>query len=420
MNTTKKIWSASWRIAVGALLLVWVFHSIFVKEAREQTKRVTELQQKQTNKTITPAELRELSQSPVQLNYSQWEPLPRTEKWRLGWTHGPPALWKTLRSVHPGALALSFLLMGLTLVIGILRWRMVLNVHGLGLPFSRAGEISLVAHFFNTFLLGTAGGDVMKAYYAARETHHKKTEAVVTVFVDRIVGLWSMLLFAALMILPNIRLFERTGLRQALARLFTAPAEASRELARIIWNEPYVFAAALLLALTLAGSVFMFLAFRGGVSKKWTGARAWLRRLPKGEHLERSLDSCREFGKQRGFLTRTVLLSMVLNFICVLQFWVLARGLGMNVSLLALCLIVPTVICVAALPITPSGLGLRENAVVQLLAAPSIGADATDALSLSLLAWAGSAFWGALGGILYSMFKHKHHLAKEELAAEET
>ena len=36
----------------------------------------------------------------------------------------------------------------------------------------------------------------MKAYYAARETHHKKTEAVLTVFVDRVIGLWSMLLFA--------------------------------------------------------------------------------------------------------------------------------------------------------------------------------------------------------------------------------
>jgi uncharacterized membrane protein YbhN (UPF0104 family) len=258
----------------------------------------------------------------------------------------------------------------------------------------------------------------MKAYYAARETHHKKTEAVVTVFVDRIVGLWSMLLFATVMIVPNFHLFERTGLRQALGDLFTAPTDGVRELARIIWNEPYVFAAALLLALTLTGSVFMFLAFRGGVSKKWSGARAWLRRLPKGEHIERSLDSCREFGRQRGFLTRTVLLSMVLNFVCVLQFWVLARGLDMKVPLLALCLIVPTVICVAALPITPSGLGLRENAVVQLLAAPSIGADATDALSLSLLAWAGSVFWGVIGGILYSMFKEKHHLAEKELASD--
>ena len=400
MTTAKKIWNTSWRTALGAALLTWIIHSIFVKEAREMARNG------------------QLVDRGAKVVWTPTEAPPRREQWRLGWTYGPPALWQTLRSVRPGALALSFVFMGGTLVIGIARWRMVLSVHGLHLPVARAGEISLVAHFFNTFLLGTAGGDVMKAYYAARETHHKKTEAVVAVFVDRIVGLWSMLLFAAIMILPNLRLFERTGLRRALARLFTAPSDGARELASIIWNEPYVFAAALLLALTLAGSAFMFLAFRGGVSKRWSGARTWLRRLPKGEHIERALDSCREFGRQRGFLTRTVLFSMVLNFVCVLQFWVLARGLGMNVPLLALCLIVPTVICVAALPITPSGLGLRENAMVQLLAAPSIGADATDALSLSLLAWAGSAFWGLVGGILYSMFKHKHHLAEKELEAE--
>jgi glycosyltransferase 2 family protein len=400
VSAARKIWSATWRILFGVGLLLWIVHSIFVNEARQR------------------ADQGQLIDRGVPVIWNKSEQPPRLEQWRLGWTHGPPALWQTLRSVNPGALGLSFVLMGATLVIGIIRWRMVLNVHGLRLPFSRATEISVVAHFFNTFLLGTAGGDVAKAYYAARETHHKKTEAVVTVFVDRIVGLWSMLVFATVMIVPNLQLFERTGLRRAMQGLFTAPREGVRELWNILWNEPYIFAAALLLVMTMVGSAFMLLAFRGGVSKKWAGARSWLRRLPKADQLERSLDSCREFGKQRGFLTRAFLLSMALNFVCVLQFWVIARGLHMNVSLLSLCLIVPTVICVSALPLTPSGLGLRENAIVQLLAAPTIGADPTDALSLSLLAWAGSAFWGGIGGIVYSMFKQKHHLAEKELENE--
>lgn len=380
------------------MLLLWIVHSIFVNEARQRAGQ-GQLVDRGTNVVWNAA------QQP-----------PRMEQWRLGWTHGPPALWKTLHSVNVGALTLSIALMGATLIIGITRWRMVLNVHGLRLPFARAAEISLAAHFFNTFLLGTAGGDVMKAYYAARETHHKKTEAVVTVFVDRVIGLWSMLVFATMMIIPNYHLFERTGLRRELKRLFSSPTDALRGLSGIVWNEPYVFAAAILLVMTTVGSGFMFLAFRGGVSRKWSGARLWLRRLPKGEQIERSLDSCREVGKQRGFLMRVVFLSMVLNFLCVLQFLVLARGLQMNVSLLSLCLIVPTVICVAALPITPSGLGLRENVIVQLLAASTIGADPTDALSLSLLAWAGSAFWGTIGGIVYALFKQKHHLAQAELA----
>ena len=104
------------------------------------------------------------------------------------------------------ALLLSLVFMGLTLVLGVCRWRMVLRVQGLDLSPGRATEISFVAHFFNSFMLGSTGGDLLKAYYAARETHHKKAEAVVTVIVDRLLGLFAMLLFACLMMLPNLSL----------------------------------------------------------------------------------------------------------------------------------------------------------------------------------------------------------------------
>ena len=60
--------------------------------------------------------------------------------------------------------------MGTTILLGVLRWRLVLRVQGLDLPWRRGAEISFVAHFFNSFLLGSTGGDMMKAYYAARET----------------------------------------------------------------------------------------------------------------------------------------------------------------------------------------------------------------------------------------------------------
>lgn len=400
MNAAKKIWSTIWRVAVGALLLLWIFHSIFVNEARELGKRG------------------DLVHQGTKIVWNDEQQPPRLEQWRLGWTYGPPALWQTLRSVRLGALALSFVLMGCTLLVGVIRWRMVLRVQGLALPFNRTTEISLVAHFFNSFLLGTVGGDVMKAYCAARETHHKKTEAVVTVFVDRVIGLWAMLVFAAVMLVPNVKLFERLGLRHAFLRVFSEPVAGFNDLFRIITNEPIVYATAMLLGMTFLATAFVILAFRGGVSKRWSGAREWLRKLPKGDALERSLESCRLFGQERGFFTRALALSMLLNFLCVLQFWVLARGLGMPVPLLALCFVVPTVICIAAVPIAPSGLGVREYLFVQLLAAAIPDVDRTSALSLSLLAFAGSLFWSLVGGVVYALFKHSHHLSEAELKRE--
>lgn len=358
----KRLWRVGWRVALCGLLLAWIFHSIFVDEARRGT----------------PA--------------AEWENLSRPAQWQRGWRDGPPRLWSMLGQVQPGLFTASVGIMGMTIALGVMRWRMVLRVQGLSLSFGRAYEITLVAHFFNSFLLGATGGDLMKAYYAARETHHKKTEAVVTVFVDRLVGLWAMLLFAGVMMLLNL---DRL---QAMDR---------------------VSQVAVVLVLGLLGTctVLVVLAFWGGLSRGWAGARDWLRRLPKGEWLERSLDSCRRFGREPGFLLKTVAVSTLLNAAVVLQWLIVGRGLGLTLPAVVLLMIVPAVICIAALPVTPSGLGVRENLFVHMLTTAVAGVLPTPALSLSLLAFVGSLIWSLIGGVVYLLFRDRHHLAEAELAA---
>jgi hypothetical protein len=326
-----------------------------------------------------------------------WDQLARLEQWRMAWSNGPRELWHTLCLIQPLALAASLLCVLLTILLGVARWRLVLRVQGLELPWGRAAGIAFVAQFFNAFLLGSTGGDVIKALYAARETHHKKAEAVVTVFVDRLLGLWAMLLFATVMMIPNAALLSR---RQELG----APA--------------------LMIVLMLGGaSVVLSVAFWSGLSRRFPRARHWLRKMPKGELLERSLDACRHFGKSRGFLLKTLALSLLVNVACVLQMMVLSAGLGVSISSSAWLVIVPMIFCISALPITPSGLGVRENLFVLMLAVPEIHVPKTTALSLSLLAYAGSLFWSLAGGVVYLSLKKKQHLEEvthaENVAAEE-
>jgi uncharacterized protein (TIRG00374 family) len=357
----KRAWKIGWKILVCLVLLGWICHAIFLNEAKGAARQ----------------------------RGVDWQSLPRSEQWQRAWTHGPHELWAQVTLIHKGALTLSIGLMAMTIVLGVIRWRMVLRVHGLDLDWTRAAEISFVAHFFNSFLLGSTGGDLLKAYYAARETHHKKAEAVMTVFADRLIGLWAMLLFAGLMMLPNFQLLEWHGRLRAVAIV--------------------------VLAMLAACSLVAFLAFRGGVSKRWSGARDWLRRLPQGERIDRLLESCREFGRQPLFLTRTLGISMALNAFCVLQVLVLCWGFRLNVPPLALFLIVPIIICISAIPVTPAGLGVRENLFVFLLAGPTLQVPPTLALAVSLLAYAGSLFWSIVGGAVYITFREKHHLTEEEL-----
>jgi uncharacterized protein (TIRG00374 family) len=369
MKRLAAVWRVGWRVALCLVLLAWIFQSIFLS----------------------------VGKAFAQGQGMNWDQLGRLEQWRLAWTAGPRELWHTIAQVHPLALALSLIFVLATILLNVARWRLVLAVQGLELSWGRTTGITFVAQFFNAFLLGSTGGDVIKALYAARETHHKKTEAVVTVFVDRLLGLWAMLLFAALMMVPNLGLLTK---RHELG----APALA--------------------ILLMLGGAtVVLAIAFWGGVSKRFPRARQWLRKFPKGGHLERSLDSCRYFGRSKVFLTKAIGLSLLVNVACVLQMIALSNGAGATVSPIVWLVVVPMIFCISALPITPSGLGVRENLFVLMLAVPEIGLPKTTALTLSLLAYAGSLFWSAVGGIVYLGLRKKQHLEEvteaEPIAAEE-
>ncbi len=352
----KRLLNIAIKLGICLLLTAWIFQAIFWDEG----KRAWQQNNRQPS----------------------WENLTRSQRLEISWKYGPPELWKNLTSIAPSSMYFSIILVGGTILIGMLRWRVVLKMQGFDLPFIRIAEISLVSQFFNAFLLGSTGGDLIKAYYVARETHHRKTDAVVTVFADRLIGLFSMLLFAVIMMIPN---------------------------KHWIFNQPSTAATAYIVILMFGGcAVVAMLAFRAGVSRHFPKARELLKRLPMGELLEKCVDSCRGIGKHTKSLFYALALSMLLNIFCVLQFITIARGLGISTPSTAMFNIVPMIVSIAALPITPSGLG--ENLFVIMLSAPGFDIEPSRALSLSLLALAGSLFWSLIGGVVYLTFREKHHL----------
>jgi uncharacterized protein (TIRG00374 family) len=176
---------------------------------------------------------------------------------------------------------------------------------------------------------------------------------------------------------------------------------------------PSLFILAMLVGLSGA----LGLAFWGGVSKGFPKAREYLRRLPKGALLERALESCRQFGKQKSFLLKTIAISLLLNVIFVAQIIVLGQGLGLNIPPLALCVIVPVILCISAVPLTPNGLGVRENLFVLMLAVVNV--PKTAALSVSLIASAQGLFWSLVGGLIYMGLRQKEHLSEVTQAGED-
>ncbi len=352
----RRAWSLSWRIGVAVLLLAWAFHAIFHDQVR----------------TL-------LGTQGIDL-----DALPRDERWTVVWQLGPRHLWSTILRVDPRWLGVSIGFWGLTIVLGAWRWWLVLRSQGLDPGPRRTLEISFVAHFFNSFLLGSTGGDLLKAYYAARVTHHRKTEAVTSVLIDRVLGLFVMLAFAGALLLPNLR--------------FVASHPRAIGLAVV------------LLAMLGAAGVLLLLSLRGGVSSMFPRARLWLRRLPKADSLERGLEACRSLGRARGLLLKTVLLSIALTVVCVLQMLTLLWGYGASVPLTPLFFVVPAVICISALPVTPNGLGVRDNLYLYLLSLPEVGVEPGTAIAASLVAYAASLVWSVVGGVIYVVMRRQPDL----------
>ncbi|MFO0823692.1 MAG: lysylphosphatidylglycerol synthase transmembrane domain-containing protein [Gemmataceae bacterium] len=85
----------------------------------------------------------------------------------------------------------------LCVCIQFVRWFVL--VRGLDLPFTlgNAFRLGLVGAFYNAFLPGSVGGDLVKAFYIAKDTPGRRASAVATVIADRLVGLFGLIWFSA-------------------------------------------------------------------------------------------------------------------------------------------------------------------------------------------------------------------------------
>jgi uncharacterized membrane protein YbhN (UPF0104 family) len=89
----------------------------------------------------------------------------------------------------PLALAVGVFLAGL--LITFIRWYLLVRAQGLPFTLPSAIRLGLVGSYFNSFLPGSIGGDIIKAACIARE-QSRRTVAVATVMIDRAMGLCGL------------------------------------------------------------------------------------------------------------------------------------------------------------------------------------------------------------------------------------
>jgi uncharacterized protein (TIRG00374 family) len=90
-----------------------------------------------------------------------------------------------------------YLLVELTAAV---RWWILLKVQQIHLSASRVAGLFLIGMFYNQFLPGGTGGDIMKSYLLLKETPGKATGALLAVVFDRMVGLVALISITGVLI----------------------------------------------------------------------------------------------------------------------------------------------------------------------------------------------------------------------------
>ena len=82
-----------------------------------------------------------------------------------------------------------------------MRWFLLVRIQGISISFKKIVELTMIGNFFNTFMPGAVGGDIIKGWYVAGHEPQRKTIAVFTVLFDRVIGLAVIVFYSAAILL---------------------------------------------------------------------------------------------------------------------------------------------------------------------------------------------------------------------------
>lgn len=289
-----------------------------------------------------------------------------------------PEQVENLRMIFSGGtrwhlVGLAFLVALSALTITIVRWYLLVITIGLPFTLMAALRLGFLGYLLNFVGVGGVGGDLFKAIILARQQKERRAEAFATVVVDRLVGLYSLLVVTAVVSLTldwqTAPLVIQTG-------------------ARIVRISAVVG--------TILGGLMLLPGFsNGSLSEFLVG-------LPKvGGGFQRVMDALRLYQRRPRVLALIGVMSLMVHVLFAFSVYCVAHGVLPSAPTYPEMLIIsPMAMVFAAIPIAPGGLGTLELALSYLYTqVPVAGFPEGEGLSTALGFRAitiGLAFIGAL------------------------
>lgn len=278
--------------------------------------------------------------------------------------------WETLRGTDLRYFLAALAIYLVSMVLKSYRWQILLRAQRVETPLPKLVSLYLIGTFFNQVLPTGFGGDAVRIYEFA---HYSKRLAIsiTTVVVDRFTGLLVLFAMASLALVFSYQLVA-PEVRAVIVFVFLGSLFVTWVFSqRVIWQR--------LTRLPLLSS----LAQRGKVRELYESAQAYT----------------------LGPFARALAVSLALNILIMVTNYLAALSLGMQISFIYLLLFIPIISFLLVLPISFSGLGIREGGYVYLFT--QVGVPSSLALALSLCIYSMILVTGLIGGLLYAVEGYK-------------
>lgn len=278
----------------------------------------------------------------------------------------------------------------LVLLLTGVRWQWLLRAVDVPMRMAHAIRLTFVGGFFNLVLPGSTGGDVVKAYYAAKSTG-RGTRSVLSVFVDRIIGVLTLVFVAA------------------AALLYLDVTEQGRSGFDVARVTVYALLGGGVAAVAVLGSERL---------RKVLGLSAIIRRLPLQHIVAEVGASIRLYRGRTRVLVYALAVSFANQTAIALVVWALADALSIGgVTVLTCLALVPLMNLLAAIPLLPGGWGVGELAFAYFFG--QVGVPATEAVGLSVLFRLSFVAANLPGGLLWVLMRGEDSREAMEAAVEQ-
>ena len=255
----------------------------------------------------------------------------------------------------------------LFIVFSAWRWQVLLDFKKFGMRFGQTLKIYFISLFFNNFLPTTVGGDMMRVAYTMKG---RKTDALATVLVDRILGFIGLFIFALIAVLYLLIDKNET---EFLPFMVIGLG--------VVVLITYIF---------FSEAAYSF--FSPIISK--------MKFLRIGERINRLHEAGTDFGGAWGPISLCIAHSVIIQAtLAIAPFYVLL-GMGHSeVSFVPFFIYVPIINVISMIPVSLNGLGVRENSYVILFS--RVGLDGEVSLAVSLVSFFIIFLFSLIGGFLF-------------------